>query len=97
MLRYMEQNRRLEGIPCYWIRIYSGSSNDARQEAYDTLARFLKKYEEIQNKVKYDPPNFKVYIGGYRTKSEAQKLLLKILRDFPNAFIVYDIIGFPQD
>jgi hypothetical protein len=97
LLRYIEQNRKLGGIPCYWIRIYSGSSYDARQEAYNTKARFLKKYEGIPNVVKYDDPNFKVYIGGYRTKSEAQKLLLKLRRDFPTAFIVYDIIDFPQD
>ncbi len=96
LLLYMEQNKELGGIPCYWIRIYSGSSNDARQEAYDTKARFLKKYEGIRNEVKYDDPNFKVYVGGYRTKSEAMKLLRKINRDFPIAFIVYDIIDFPE-
>ena len=97
MLRYIEQNRKLQGIPLYWIRIYSGSSRDARQEAYDVKARFLKKYESIPNVVKYDDPNFKVYTGGYRTKSEAMKLLLMMRRDFPTAFIVYDIIDFPQD
>lgn len=97
LLRYMEQNRKLNGIPCYWIRIYSGSSYAARQEAYDTKARFLIKYEGIPNVVRYDDPNFKVYTGGYRTKSEALKLLLQLRRDFPTAFIVYDIIDFPQD
>jgi len=97
MMRYIEQNRKLEGIPLYWIRIYSGSSRDARQEAYDVKASFLKKYEGIPNIVKYDDPNFKVYTGGYRTKNEAMKLLLRMRRDFPTAFIVYDIIDFPLD
>ena len=97
LILYMEQNRKLGGIPSYWIRIYSGSSHVARQEAYDTKAKFLVKYEGIRNEVLYDDPNFKVYVGGYRTKSEALKLLRRIHRDFPTAFIVYDIIGFPQD
>jgi len=97
LVLYMEQNRKLGGIPCYWIRIYSGSSNTARMEAYDTKARFLKKYEGIPNEVKYDDPNFKVYVGGYRTKSDALKLLKKIRREFKTAFIVYDIIDFPQN
>jgi len=44
----------------------------------------------------YDDPNFKVYIGGYRVKSEALKLLKTIQKDFPSAFIVYDIIDFPD-
>ncbi len=97
MLNFMEQGRKLGGIPCYWIRIYSGSTHSAREEAYETKARFLKKYEGIRNDVIYDDPNFKVYIGGYRSKSETLKLLNKIKRDFPTAFIVYDIIDFPVE
>ncbi len=96
LLLFMEQNRKLGGIPCYWIRIYSGSAHDSREEAYEIKAQFLKKYEGIRNDVIYDDPNFKVYIGGYRSKSEAQKVLNTIHRDFPTAFIVYDIIDFPD-
>lgn len=97
MLNFIEQGRKLGGIPCYWIRIYSGSTHSARDEAYETKARFLKKYEGIRNDVIYDDPNFKVYIGGYRSKSETLKLLNTIKRDFPTAFIVYDIIDFPVE
>jgi len=96
LLLFMEQNRKLKGIPCYWIRIYSGSSNDSREKAYETKARFLRKYDGIRNDVIYDDPNFKVYIGGYRSKSETLKLLNSLKRDFPTAFIVYDIIDFPE-
>jgi hypothetical protein len=95
MLNFIDQEKKLGGIPCYWIRIYSGSTHSARDEAYETKARFLKKYEGIRNDVIYDDPNFKVYIGGYRSKSETLKLLNKIKSDFPTAFIVYDIIDFP--
>ncbi len=96
LLLFIEQNRKLGGIPAYWIRIYSGSTHNSREEAYETKAEFLRKYEGIRNDVIYDDPNFKVYVGGYRSKSEAQKLLNKIQRDFPTAFIVYDIIDFPE-
>ncbi|MFC2113253.1 SPOR domain-containing protein [Bacteroidota bacterium] len=96
LMMFMEQNRNLEGIPCYWIRIYSGSAHDSRQEANNIKARFLRKYEDIRINVIYDDPNFKVYAGGYRSKSETLKLLNKIKRDFRTAFIVYDIIDFPE-
>lgn len=96
LMMFMEQNRELEGIPCYWIRIYSGSRHNSREEAYKIKARFLRKFEGIRNEVIYDDPNFKVYVGGYRSKSEALKLLNHIKRDFRTAFIVYDIIDFPQ-
>jgi hypothetical protein len=93
---YISINQQKNGIPAYWIRIYSGSGHDAREKAYQTKAKFLSKYEGIKDKVVYDDPNFKVYIGGYRVKSEALKLLKTIQRDFPSAFIVYDIIDFPD-
>lgn len=97
LLRYMEQNRKLGGIPCYWIRIYSGSAHNSREKAYEAKARFMAKYEGIRNTVIYDDPNFKVYIGGYRSKSETLKLLNRLKRDFRTAFIVYDIIDFPEN
>jgi hypothetical protein len=96
LLLFMEQNRKMDGIPCYWIRIYAGSAYDAREKAYETKARFLRNYERIRNDVIYDDPNFKVYIGGYRSKSETLKLLNRIKKDFPTAFIVYDVIDFPE-
>jgi len=96
LLMFMEENRKLKGIPCYWIRIYSGSAHNAREKAYETKGKFLSKYDYIRNDVIYDDPNFKVYIGGYRSKSETLKLLNIIKKDFPTAFIVYDIIDFPE-
>ena len=96
LLKYIEINRDKNGVPCYWIRIYSGSGHNSRDEAYQVKAKFLKKQDGIKNMVTYDEPNFKVYVGGYRVKSDALKLLRNIERDFPSAFIVYDIIDFPD-
>jgi hypothetical protein len=93
---YIRINQQKNGIPAYWIRIYSGSGHDAREKAYQTKAKFLSKYEGIKDKVVYDNPNFKVYLGGYRVKSEALRLLKTVQIDFPSAFIVYDIIDFPD-
>lgn len=93
---YIKINQQKNGVPAYWIRIYSGSGHDAREKAYQTKAKFLSQYEGIKDKVVYDNPNFKVYIGGYRIKSEALRLLKTVQKDFPSAFIVYDIIDFPD-
>ncbi len=96
LFNHIELNKQEKGVPLYWIRIYSDSGQGSRQEAYSIKAKFLRKYEGIINDVVYDNPNYKVYVGGYHTKSEALKLLFKIHRDFPTAFIVYDRIIFPE-
>jgi len=96
LLKYIEINREKNGVPAYWVRIYSGSGHDSRNRAYQAKAKFLKEIEGIKSMVIYDEPNFKVYVGGYRVKSDALKLLRNIQHDFPSAFIVYDIIDFPD-
>ena len=38
-------------------------------------------------KIKYESPNYKVWVGDYITKIEADKNLLKLREFFPQAFI----------
>ena len=93
---HIQLNRGMPDIPRYWIRIFSDSGHGSRERAYAAKGLFLKKYEGIRNDVIYDNPNYKVYVGGFRTKSEALKILQQIKRDFPYAFIIYDRIALPE-
>ena len=43
-----------------------------------------------------DPGYFKIRVGDFRTRTEATKLFLIISREFPDAYIVPDIINFPD-
>jgi hypothetical protein len=93
---HIQRNEGMPDIPRYWIRIFSDSGHGSRERAYAAKGLFLRKYEGIRNDVIYDNPNYKVYVGGFRTKSEALKLLEQIKRDFPYAFIIYDRIALPE-
>ena len=93
---HIQLNMGFPDIPRYWIRIFSDSGHGSREKAYAAKGVFLKKYEGIRNDVIYDNPNYKVYVGGYRSKSEALKLLKQIDNDFPYAFIIYDRISIPE-
>lgn len=93
--RHAEINRKSEGIQGFRIRIFSQSGQNARNNANDTSARFYDKYPGIKTHLDYDPPNFKVYVGDFRTRSQALKTLQKISSDYPHAFIVSTTIDFP--
>ena len=92
----IQLNKQQKDIPHYWIRIFSNSGHGSREKAYEVKASFLKKFEGINNDVIYDDPNYKVYVGGYYSKSEALQLLYQLKPDFPGAFIIYDKIEFPE-
>ncbi len=93
--RHASINEKKEGIPGYRIRIFSQSGQNARNNANETSAKFYEKYPEIKTHLDYDPPNFKVYVGDFRTRSEALKTMMKIRKDYPHAFIVSTTIDFP--
>jgi len=80
------------GIDGYRVQIYRG----ANEEADKLRSRFMSKYPEFKVYKKFQTPDFTVRIGDFRNRSEAIQLKNKIEMDFPNAFIVEDVINFPK-
>ena len=85
--KHITQNRKNPSVIGYRIRIFSGSGHDAQQKATQARGRFLSKYPEIGAYLRYDSPDYKVYVGDCRTRSEVLKLFNQIKREFPYAFI----------
>lgn len=67
----------------YKIQLYSGSLNTASS----TLKRYRNKIGIWTSSIKHETPNYKVWIGNFRNRLEADRALSEIKKDFPNAFI----------
>lgn len=93
--RHIDINRKGEGMQGYRIRIFSQSGQTARQNANTTRAEFFNKFPDVETYLDWDPPNFRVYIGDFRTRSEALKMQREINPDYPNSFIVSSQISLP--
>jgi hypothetical protein len=93
---HISQQKRINGIRGYRISIYMGSGQEANKQADQSRARFISRYEEVKSYKKFEYPYFKVYVGDFRTKSEALRFLKKMENDYPNAFIREDIVSFPD-
>ncbi|MGF1636371.1 MAG: SPOR domain-containing protein [Cyclobacteriaceae bacterium] len=69
----------------YSIQIYSGGNreegNKARQKVYQILP-------DANPQLIYMPPNYRVRIGRYADRLEANPHLIKLKRDFPAALLV---------
>lgn len=85
--RYKSVNVRKNGMDGYRIQIFFESGRKARENAYEAKAKFLSNFQEIPAYVDYQTPFFKVRIGDFRTKREAQILYKKLRRQFPDAYI----------
>lgn len=89
-------NSKSKGISGYRIRIFSDSGADAKREFEYTKARFSERFGDIQIHQEFVYPFYKIYVGDFRNRSEALKVLKQIERNFPDAFIVQTKINYPN-
>lgn len=67
----------------YKIQIYSGK----RASAEGALEKFKETFANTNSKLVYETPNYKVWVGSYRSRLEADRALLKLKGLFPSSFI----------
>ena len=94
MHRHVRSNAARE-LTGYRVRIFFDNKQTARVDSEETLKRFESLYHDVAAYRSYANPYFKVTVGDFRTKSEAYKLLERIKREFPSAFVVKESIAFP--
>jgi hypothetical protein len=69
----------------YTIQIFSGQK---REEALNANKKMSELVPELKANVQYQQPKFKVTVGKYFTRLEAQKDLYRLKRVFGNAILV---------
>jgi len=85
------------GMEGFRIQIYSSSNRNAREESNKARAAFISKFPDMASYQLYaEPGYFKIRAGDFRTKTEATRLFLLVSKDFPDAYLVPDIINFPD-
>ncbi|MBT8303763.1 MAG: SPOR domain-containing protein [Bacteroidia bacterium] len=68
----------------YKISIYSGSLSAAEA----AQANFRESFPQYSTIMEYETPNYKIYIGNFRSRLEADRALQKVKPVFSRAFIL---------
>lgn len=93
-LKIME-NPDNKAIPGYRIQIYFDSGSNSSDRAGSVRNGFALLFPEIPAYVSWKAPNYRVRVGDYRTRLEAEKAMQMIMIDYPNAWVIKDEINFP--
>ncbi|MBN1953227.1 MAG: SPOR domain-containing protein [Bacteroidales bacterium] len=81
----------------YRIRIFSNSGAQAREQGQRAMANFVTYFgDKHQTYFVWDSPFYLLYVGDFRTQSEAAKFLKKLEIHFPEAFVVRSKIDYPK-
>ena len=83
------EKARIEG---YRVQIYF---NENKSVALGQKANFIAQYGEHKAYLDYLAPNYRVRVGNFRTKLEAEKLKQELLANYPTCIIIKDNIELP--
>ncbi len=90
MKTYQEETK--EGIEGYCVQIYNGKKNICLSKR----SEFFKAYPKIPSEMVYEAPEYRIQVGRFRTKIEAEKFLNEIQDEFTGSFIVKTTIKLPK-
>ena len=68
----------------YKIQIFNGDSENSKK----TLISFKKENKNIDGTIVFSTPMYKVWVGNFKTRIEAEKNLQTLKKKYPNAFLI---------
>ncbi len=67
----------------YKIQIFNGN----RSSAEKARSEFRNSFSDWSTSMRYETPNYKIWIGSFKTRLEADRALLTVKKKFRNAFV----------
>lgn len=77
-------NTSLNIYDSYKIQIYNGANENAKK----ILNEFKQSFLDIDATIIFNTPNYKVWIGNFKTRIEAENFLLTINKRFKKALLI---------
>ncbi|KVV14522.1 SPOR domain-containing protein [Flavobacterium sp. TMP13] len=68
----------------YRVQIYSGKSDEAKK----TLNDFKTEFKDIDATIIFNTPNYKVLVGNFESRIEAERNLIDIKKRYGNVFLI---------
>jgi len=68
----------------YKIQIFNGDSENSKK----TLNEFKKEFKNLDATIIFNTPYYKVWVGNFKTKIEAERNLIALQKKYPNALLI---------
>ena len=84
MIKKKKSNPNLSYSDRYKIQIFNGVSEGAKK----TLNEFRQEFKNIDGTIIFNTPNYKVWVGYFRNRMEAERNLVEIQKKYKNVFLI---------
>lgn len=84
-------------IDGFRIQIFMESGNDAVEKANAAMTEFQLKYPDIPIYLVFGQPYYRLRVGDFRTRLEAEKAHLELVKEYKKAFVTSDRIQLPYN
>ncbi len=88
--RHIYFNKQHSELPGWRIQIFASPS---MTEAKNSKAEFLQKYDEKSATIVFEAPDYKVRIGNFLNRFDANRDFQEVIINYPNAFICKDLVN----
>ncbi|MBE0661033.1 MAG: SPOR domain-containing protein [Bacteroidales bacterium] len=93
---YQEIASQIHYLDGYRIQIFFDSGNLSKRNASKAREDFILQFPDVEAYITFREPYYRVRIGDFRTKLEADGFRKRILHQYPHAFTVNDQINSPS-
>jgi hypothetical protein len=81
--KLLDFKKDLRTVDIYKIQIYSGDRSGAER----VKANFTTLFTDLPVSMEFNTPNYKIWVGNFTNRLEAERALLKIKKEYNTAFI----------
>lgn len=68
----------------YKIQIFSGEIEKAKK----IILQFKQEFYDIESTIIFNTPNYKVWVGNFKTRMEAERNLIEIKKKYKNVLLI---------
>jgi hypothetical protein len=94
--KHIRINQSLKTFEGFRIQLFSDSGNNSKNRAQALQEELMSSFPGIGVYLSFKSPNYRIRLGNFRSRLDAQRFLNDIAVEYPNAFIVNDMINLPK-
>lgn len=93
---HKEINQNNQKIDGFRIQIFKESGNEAVDKARTVSNEFLESFPDIPTYLSFGQPYYRVHVGNFRDRIEAEGYLKRIQKKYRQAFVIGEKIELPE-